>query len=174
VQSVANSYPGQWLTVFSADIELADVYRRHPERDGEAFLGLRSAGAIIRVPPASGPFTPIPVSTPAQGQRVSAGGTDSLVSGGNATIRAQVESSLSGSHFRNVVVNDNAPIEATHGSIGLVPMNAPVGTLCGVISKGGAKYYIWRKTAANRRTFDYNRRLMQFVVQAAGGMAGLD
>jgi hypothetical protein len=61
-----------------------------------------------------------------------------------------------------------------YGGICLVPMDAPVGTLCGVISKGGAKYYVWRKTAETRRTFDHERRAMQIAAKSGCfGRAGL-
>ena len=123
---------------FSTDADLIDAYRRHPERDQEAFLGLRSAGASIRIPPASGTFVSVPVAPPpSHGQRTSPGGIGGVVSSGNAAIRAEVEATLTGPHLRNVVVNDNAPVNATYGDLGLVPMDAPAGTLCGVIIKGG-------------------------------------
>jgi hypothetical protein len=87
--------------------------------------------------------------------------------------KRQVESTLVGPHLRNVVINDNAPINATYGDLGLVPKDAPAGPLCGVIVKGGLRYYVWRKTAETRRTFDYERRAMQIAANQVV-LKGLD
>jgi len=69
-------------------------------------------------------------------------------------IKAQIEAEP---HVGTVNFESENTVFRTDNQMDILPLDALVGLLCGVIEQSGKRYYIWRKTISVRGGYDYDR-----------------
>jgi hypothetical protein len=135
-----------------------EIYERHVFRDTKEIIKHTTVTQATPPPPV-GSQTPVPCIggslTWKDIQNYGAG-----ITAWNAqadTFANSINSCFSGAHIRNKILGTPTISINEYGTMYAVPLDARVGTLCGVIIKGTNKYYIWRKTSEVRGGFDYDR-----------------
>jgi hypothetical protein len=105
------------------------------------------------------------------GTEVSTGSLATIITGAISDMNSALTTYLGAlTHIRNITYGFGTPT-GNYQDSGIyysVRMDAPVGLLCGVITKGEVKYYIWRKTLETRSGRDYERG--QQIYMPSGGI----